>query len=78
MNLLNQVMDMVSCLRTTMAIDFGEILGDPYSKKSPLPSIGNFPPLADSPEITGYQVFGHSRIQQRYITCYKHPRIHAQ
>jgi hypothetical protein len=29
-----------------------EILEDPYSKKSPLPSIGNFPCLADSPKLS--------------------------
>jgi hypothetical protein len=28
-----------------------KILGDPYSKISPLPSIGDFPCLADSPKI---------------------------
>jgi hypothetical protein len=33
-----------------------EILGDPYSKKSPLPGIGNFPCLANSPKLTCYQV----------------------
>ncbi len=41
-----------------------EILGDPYSKKTPLPSIGDFPCLADSPKITSYQVLGQPRIQQ--------------
>ncbi len=37
---------------TAFGKDFGgaEILGDPYSKKSPLPSIGDFPYLADSPK----------------------------
>ncbi len=56
-----------------------EILGDPYSKKSPLPSIGNFPCLADPPKLSSsYQVLGQSRIQQRYITRYDHPRIEAQ
>jgi hypothetical protein len=37
---------------TAFSKDFGgaEILGDPYSKKSPLPSIGDFPCLADSPK----------------------------
>ncbi len=35
-----------------------EILGDLYSKKSPLPSIGNFLCLADSPKLSSYQVFG--------------------
>ncbi len=55
-----------------------EILGDPYSKKSPLPSIGNFPCLANSPKLSSYQVLGQSRIQQSHITCYNHPRIEAQ
>jgi hypothetical protein len=54
-----------------------EILGDPYSKKSPLPSIGDFPCLADSPKLSSYQVLGQSRIQQRHTTCYNHPRIEA-
>jgi hypothetical protein len=31
-----------------------EILGDPYSKKSPLPSIGTSPRLAASPKDTSY------------------------
>jgi hypothetical protein len=39
-----------------------EILGDSYSKKSPLPSIGNFPCLANSPKLSSYQVLGQSRI----------------
>jgi hypothetical protein len=55
-----------------------DILGDPYSKKSPLPSIGYFPHLADSPKLSSYQVLGQSRIQQRHTTCYNHPRIEAQ
>ncbi len=55
-----------------------EILGDPYSKKSPLPSEGNFPRLADSPKNTSYRVLGQPRIQQRHTTRYNHPRIHAK
>jgi hypothetical protein len=55
-----------------------EILGDPYSKKSPLPSIGDSYHLANSPKLSSYQVLGQSRIQQRHITCYNHPRIEAQ
>jgi hypothetical protein len=35
-----------------------EICGDPYSKKSPLPSTGNFPCLANFPKLSSYQVFG--------------------
>jgi len=37
-----------------------EILGDPYSKKSPLPSIGTSPRLAASPKDTSYRVLGQS------------------
>jgi hypothetical protein len=55
-----------------------EILGDPYSKKSPLLSIGDFPHLANSPKITSYQVLGQLRKQQRHTTRYNHPGIHAQ
>jgi hypothetical protein len=54
-----------------------EILGDPYSKKSPLPSIGNFPRLANSPKLSSYQVLGQSRVQQRNTTRYNQPRIEA-
>jgi hypothetical protein len=52
-----------------------EILGDPYTKKSPLPSIGDFPCLVDSPKLSSYRVLGQSRIQQRHTTRYYHPRI---
>jgi hypothetical protein len=55
-----------------------EILGDPYSKKSPLPSICNFPCLADSPKLSSYQVLGQSRIQKSHITHYNHSKIEAQ
>ncbi len=55
-----------------------EILGDPYSKKSTVPSIGDFPRLANSPKLSSYQVLGQSRIQQRHITGCNHPRIEAQ
>ncbi len=55
-----------------------EILGGPYSKKSPLPSMGTSPHLAISPTDISYQVLGQSRIQQKHTTCYNHPRIHAQ
>jgi hypothetical protein len=40
-----------------------EILGDPYSKKSPLLSIGNFPCLTNSPKLFSYQALGQSRVQ---------------
>jgi hypothetical protein len=45
-----------------------EILGDPYSKKSPLPSIGTSPRLAASPKDTSYRVLCQSRIHHRHIT----------
>jgi len=35
-----------------------EILGDPYSKKPPLPSIGTYPRLSASPKNTGRNTFG--------------------
>ena len=52
-----------------------EILRNPYSTKSPLPSVDH---LAVAPKLTNYWVFGQSRIQRRHITCSNHPRIHAQ
>ncbi len=55
-----------------------EILGDPYSKKSPLPSIGGFLCLANSPKLSSYQVLGQSRTQQRHTNRYNHPKIEAQ
>ncbi len=55
-----------------------EIFGDPYYKKSPLPSIGKFPHLANSPKLSSYRVLGQSRIQQKHTTHYNHPRIEAQ
>ncbi len=55
-----------------------EILGYPYSKKSPLPSIGDFPHLDDSPKLSSYLVLGHSRTQQRHTTCDNHSRIDEQ
>ncbi len=54
--------------------DLAEILRDPYSKKSPLLSIGDFPRLT---KLSSHRVLGQSRIQQRH-TCYNHPRIDAQ
>ena len=36
-------------------VESAEILGDPYSKKSPLQSIGNSPCLAISPKDTSYR-----------------------
>ncbi len=41
---------------------YAEILGDPYSKKSPLPSIETSPRLAISPKDTSYRILGQSRI----------------
>jgi len=55
-----------------------EILGDPYSKKSPLPSIGTSPHMAASPKDTSYRVLGQSKIHHRHTTRNNHPRILAQ
>jgi hypothetical protein len=56
-----------------------EILGDPYSKKSPLPSVGTSHHLAISPTDTSYQILGQARIQQRHTTHHNHlPVILAQ
>ncbi len=55
-----------------------EILGDPYSKKSPLPSIGTSPRLATSPKDTSYRVLGQSRIHHRHNIRNNHTRILAQ
>ena len=55
-----------------------EILRDPYSKKSPLPSIGTPPRLTASPKDTSYRVLGQSRIHHRHITRNNHTRILAQ
>ncbi len=55
-----------------------EILGDPYSKKSTLSSISNFPHLANSPKLSSNQVLGQSRIQQRHTTRYNHQRLGAK
>ena len=49
-----------------------EILGDPYSKKSPLPSIDTSHSLAVSPKEPSYRLLGHSRIRNN------HSRILAQ
>ncbi len=55
-----------------------EILGDPYSKKSPLPSIGTSSCLAASPKDISYRVLGQSRIHHRHTTNNNHTRILAQ
>ncbi len=48
-----------------------EILGDPYSKKSPLPSVGTSPRLAISPTDTSYRLLG----QARNTTRHNHPPV---
>ncbi len=55
---------------TIAVVCFAEILGDPYSKKSPLPSVGTSPRLAISPTDTSYQLLGQAKIQQRHTTCH--------
>ncbi len=60
------------------ALALAEILGDPHSKKSPLPSIGTSPCLAASPKDTSYRVLGQSRIHHRHTTLNNHTRLLAQ
>ena len=67
-----------SPLSLSGAMDLAEILGDPYSKKSPLPSIGTSPRLATSPKDISYRVLGQSRIHHKHTTRNNHPRILAQ
>ena len=58
-----------------------EILGDPYAKKSPLPSIAPIGPpsrLAISPKDTSYRVLGQSRIHHKHNIHNNHTRILAQ
>jgi hypothetical protein len=58
-----------------------EILGNPYSKKSPLPSIdaiGTFPSLAVSPKDPSYRLLGQSRIHHRHNIHNNPTRILAQ
>ena len=58
-----------------------EILGDPYSKKSPLPSIaviGTFPSLAVSPKDPSYRLLGQSRIHHQHNIHNNPTRILAQ
>jgi len=55
-----------------------EILGDPYSKKSPLPSICTSPCLVSSHKDNSYQVLSQSRIHHRHTTRKNYPRILAQ
>jgi hypothetical protein len=47
-----------------------EILGDPYSKKSPLPRIGTIPHLPVSPSIPSHQILGHLQILNRISLPY--------
>jgi hypothetical protein len=68
----------IECVWIDDSLCTAEILGDPYSKKSPLQGIGDFPRLADSPKLSSHQVLGQSRIQQRHTTRYNSPRIEAQ
>jgi hypothetical protein len=48
-----------------------EILGDPYSKKSPLPSVGTSPRLAIYLTDTSYRLLG----QARNTTHHNHPPV---
>jgi hypothetical protein len=46
------------------------VLGDPYSKKSPLPRIGTIPHLPVSPSIPSHQILGQSQIFNRISLPY--------
>ncbi len=48
-----------------------EILGDPYSKKSPLPSIGDSR-LSVTPRIPGYRLLGLPQLLQQHTTHNNH------
>jgi hypothetical protein len=54
-----------------------KILGDPYSKKSPLPSIGDSH-LSVTPRIPGYQLLGQPQLLQQHTTHNNHHRIALQ
>jgi hypothetical protein len=41
-----------------VAVSLAKILGNPYSKKPPLPHIGDSPHLAITPSLTRYQILG--------------------
>jgi hypothetical protein len=77
-NINDRFMDSINDNNNDDIIIYAETLGNSYSKKSPLPSIADFPCLADSPKLSSYQVLGQSRIQQSHITRYNHQRIEAQ
>ncbi len=49
---------------------YAEILGNPYSKKSPLPCIGTIPHLPVSPSIPSHQILGQLRILNRISLPY--------
>ena len=68
-------------INATRCIESAEILGDPYSKKSPLLSInaiGTSPCLAISPKDPSYRLLGQSRIHHRHISRNNPTRILAQ
>ncbi len=48
-----------------------EILGDPYSKKSPLPRIGNTPCLSVTPSLPGHRILGKAQILNRIFVTAK-------
>jgi hypothetical protein len=51
-----------------------EILGDPYSKKSPLPRIVNTPCLSVTPSLPDHQILGKAQILNRISTPHNYPR----
>ncbi len=65
------------CSNGLMSTLTAEIHGDPYSKKSPLPSIGNSS-LSVTPSIPSYQVLGRPRLLQQHTTHNNHHRIAPQ
>jgi hypothetical protein len=55
-------------------VAIAEILVDPYSKKSPLPRIGNFHSSSITPRIPSHRILGNSRILNRISTSHNYPR----
>jgi hypothetical protein len=51
-----------------------EILGDPYSKKSPLPRIGNIPHLSVTPSLPDHRILGKAQILNRISISHNYPR----
>jgi hypothetical protein len=54
----------------SLAPHIAEILGDPYSKKSPLPRNGNTTRLPVTPSLPDHRILGKSRILNRISNPY--------